>query len=87
MCVSVRTLSIYNCKHSKLTIPGDRVLVVCTDLPGEEPYREVGIGSTVISGRTGGVMVSRLAQHVKDVSPKSCSRHNIPHVLHTDTSI
>ena len=33
-------------------------VVVCTDLSGKEPHRQVGVGRVVTSGSLGGVMVS-----------------------------
>ena len=42
-------------------------VVVCTDLSGKEPYREVGVGSMVTSGSLGGVMVNTLAWNARNV--------------------
>ena len=36
-------------------------VVVCTDLSGKEPHRQVGVGREVTSGSLGGVMFSTLA--------------------------
>ena len=42
-------------------------VVVCTDLSGKEPHRQVGVSMVVTSGSLGGVMVSTLDQNAKDV--------------------
>ena len=31
----------------RLTIPGGTSVVVCTDLSGKEPHRQIGIGSVI----------------------------------------
>ena len=40
-------------------------VVVCTDLSGKEPYRQVCLGRVVALGSLGGVMVIALAQTAK----------------------
>ena len=42
-------------------------IVVCTDVSGKEPHRQVGIATMVISGSLGGGMVSGLAWNSRDV--------------------
>ena len=42
-------------------------VIVCTDLSGKAPHREVGLGSMVTSVSLGGEMVSTLAQNASDV--------------------
>ena len=41
--------------------------VLCTDLSGKTPHRQVGVGKVVTSRSLGAVMVSTLAQDVRDV--------------------
>ena len=41
--------------------------VVCTDLSGKEPHRQVGMGIVVISGSLHGVMFGTLAQNAEDM--------------------
>ena len=41
--------------------------VVFTDVSGNEPHRQVGVGRVVTSGSLGGVMVCTLTQIVRDV--------------------
>ena len=43
-------------------------VVVCTDISGKEPHRQVGVGGVVTLGSLGGEMVSTLAQNAKNVS-------------------
>ena len=42
-------------------------VVVCTDLCGKEPYKQVGVGSMVTLGSLGGEIVSTLIQNARDV--------------------
>ena len=42
-------------------------VVVCTDLSGKEPYKQIGMGRVVTSGSLCGVMVSTLDQNDRDV--------------------
>ena len=42
-------------------------VVVCTDLWGKEPHRQVGVGDMVTSGSLRGVMVITLLRHARDV--------------------
>ena len=42
-------------------------VVVCTDLSGKQPHRQISAGSKVASGSLGCVMVSLLARNARDV--------------------
>ena len=42
-------------------------VVVCTDLSGKEPHREVGVDTVVNAGLLGGVMVNTLSQNARDM--------------------
>ena len=46
---------------------GGASVAVCSDLPGKEPHRQVGVGSMVTSGSLGSLMVSTLAQNARGV--------------------
>ena len=45
-------------------------VVVCTDLPGKDLHRQVGVDRIVTSWHLGGVMVSSLAQNARDVGSR-----------------
>ena len=57
-------------------------VVICTDLSGKEPHRQVGVAKVVTSGSLDGVMVSPLAQNHKRCGFDSHSRCNISHFHH-----
>ena len=42
-------------------------VVVCTDLSGKEPHRQVGVGRLVTSCNLGGVMAQILAWYARDM--------------------
>ena len=42
-------------------------VVVCTDLQGKEPHRQVGIGQVMTSGSLGGGMVNTLVRNARDM--------------------
>ena len=46
-------------------------VLVCTDLSGKEPHRQVGMGRVMTSGSLGGVMLSTLAQNARDIGSMS----------------
>ena len=48
-------------------------VVVCTDLSGKEPHRQVGVDRVVILGSLGGVMV--IVVVCTDLSQKESHRH------------
>ena len=56
-------------------------VVVCTDLSGKEPHRQVGVGMVGISGSLGGVMISTLAWNAKCCAFDYCSRRNVSHIV------
>ena len=51
----------------RLTILGETNVVVCTDLSGKEPHRQVGMDSMVTWEGLGGEIISTLAQNARDV--------------------
>ena len=54
------------------------IVVVCTDLAGKEPHRQLGMGRVMTSGSLGDVMVSILTRW----GLGSCSTRNISHFHH-----
>ena len=49
------------------------IAIVCTDLSGKEPHRQVGVVRMATTWNIGSVMVLTLTQNARD----SHSRHNI----------
>ena len=44
-----------------------KCVIVCTDLSGKEPHRQVGVGRVGTSGSLGGIIVSTLSQNARDL--------------------
>ena len=51
------------------------IVVVCTDLSGKKPHRQVGVGKVIATGSLGSVMVREF-----------CSRCNVCHLHHSDNT-
>ena len=63
-------------------------IVVCSDLSGKEPHRQIGVGRAVISESVGGQMVITLTKNSQIGGFDSHSRHNVSHFQHPhDTCI
>ena len=63
VCICKVTACMYVIVSIKKTYNSSRTTaVVCTDLSGREPHRQVGMGRVVKSGRLCGVMVITLEQ-------------------------
>ena len=63
------------------------IVVVCTDLSGKEPHRQVGVGRVVASRSLSSVMVSTLAQNARDLGSISTLGAIFPMFTHSTTLV